>query len=46
MDAKKPYCFKVANQCYGAHSPDTGTFYKVLRMALLECVDDYTWASR
>eukprot|EP00091_Calanus_sinicus_P022646 TRINITY_DN7279_c0_g1_i3.p1 TRINITY_DN7279_c0_g1~~TRINITY_DN7279_c0_g1_i3.p1 ORF type:complete len:175 (-),score=57.41 TRINITY_DN7279_c0_g1_i3:145-606(-) len=43
MDAKKKYCFKVSNKCYGAHSPQTGQFYKVLRMALIECVDDYTW---
>merc|ERR1712098_622180 len=43
MAAKRKYCFKVSNKCYGAHSPQTGEFYKVLRMALIECIDDYTW---
>merc|ERR1719397_1388537 len=47
MAASRPYCFKVANRCYGVHYPDSGQFYKAWdRRALLHCVDDYTWAGQ
>ena len=45
MAASKPYCFRLATRCYGAHYPDTGHFYKAWdRMALIHCVDDFSWA--
>merc|ERR1712126_127921 len=44
MDSKRPYCFKVANRCFSGHFPENGIVLKAWdRMALIHCVDDYTW---
>merc|ERR1712106_429343 len=42
MAADKKYCFKIGNLCYAGHSPISGEMYKVLRVGLVECVEDHT----
>merc|ERR1712126_555846 len=44
MDSKRPYCFKLGQDCYIWHSPVTGLPHTRLRLALVNCVDDYTWS--
>lgn len=44
MDSKIPYCFRLGTSCYIWHDPATGIPHKTLRLATVNCQDNFAWS--
>jgi len=44
MDSKRAYCFRLGTSCYIWHDPVTGVPHKTLRLATVNCQDNFTWS--
>jgi len=43
MDSKRAYCFRLGTACYAWHDPMTGIPHKTLRLATVNCQDNFAW---